>query len=103
MDWGWCDRSCSRSSRLVRSPDPSRQNAVVVGARDRASERNAGHSLDSRLGPLARPRAVAALSSGLCPISVARLVGFWLGRLGRYGDSQSRAGLLRFETWRAGE
>ena len=60
---------------------------------DRPADQSARSEV-AALGPLARPRARASLSSGLSPVQVARLVGFWHRRPGRHGLPHHRRGLL---------
>ena len=89
-------------ARLVRSADAQRQAAAVLGARNRAAQGTTARSRLARLGPVARPGALAALPSGLRPFPVAGLVGFRFRRPGRHGDSQPCPSLLRAEARGAG-
>ena len=75
-------------------PTHSGKTAAVVAARHRAAAGEAARARVARLGPLARPGAVAALPSGLRSLPLARLVGFRFRRPGRHGDSQHRPRLL---------
>ena len=58
---------------------------------------------DAGLGLVVGAGTVAPVSSGLCAVQMARLVGFWFRRPGRHGHPQSRAGVFSVEAANAYE
>ena len=68
-----------------RAGGPLLDQPSVVAAGHRASARGVLRAGIARLEPVARPRAGAAVQSRLCPVQVARVVGFRHGVPGRHG------------------
>ena len=90
--WTWVWEPRLGGIEVARSPQPSRvscpRNTILAMP-------EAGFRTEpAALGPLARPGAGAPLSSGLPPVQVARLVGFWHRRPGRHGVPHHRRRLL---------
>ena len=85
-DPGRCHRARPRGPRVDQPAN--------LAPGHRPARRPSAGSFITALGPLARPGAGAALSSGLPPFQVARLVGFWHRRPGRHGVPHHRRRLL---------
>src|SRR3989442_1412717 len=73
-----------RDRRRARSSCRLEPFSADLAARDSASARDASGAEPFELGPLARPGPRAPVSSGLSSFLLARLVGFWNRRFGRY-------------------